>query len=122
MAENDDDQMKRKDRTKSSAWTHFSVKTAEDGNSIENGIAICLYCKRTIVALNGNTSNLLLHLHTQHPAKYELVMKAKKKAKGEGKATGTSPRSGIQNSINELFAQMTKYNRKSKRWQRLMVQ
>ena len=28
MAENDDDQMKRKDRTKSSAWTHFGVKTA----------------------------------------------------------------------------------------------
>ena len=119
MAENDDDHLKRKDRTKSSAWTHFGIKTAEDGNSVEEGIAICLYCKRSVVARNGNTSNLFSHLRTQHPAKYELAMKAKKKAKGKGKATGTLPRSGIQNSIDESFAQMKKYDRKSKRWQRL---
>ena len=119
MAKNDDDHLKRKDRTKSSAWTHFGVKTAEDRNSIEEGIAICLYCKRSIVVCNSNTSNLFSHLRTQHPAKYELAMKAKKKAKGKGKATGTLPHSGIQNSINESFAQMKKYDRKSKRWQRL---
>ena len=114
MAENDDDHLKRKDRMKTSAWTHFGVKTAEDGNSVEEGIAICLYCKHSVVARNGNTSNLFSHLRTQHPAKYELAMKAKKKAKGKGKATGTSPRSGIQNSIDESFAQMKKYDRKSK--------
>ena len=114
MAENDNDHLKRKDRMKTSAWTHFGVKTAEDGNSVEEGIAICLYCKQSVVARNGNTSNLFSHLRTQHPAKYELAMKAKKKAKGKGKATGTSPRSGTQNSINESFAQMKKYDRKSK--------
>ena len=47
-------------------------------------------------------------------------MKTKKKAKGKGKATGTLPCSGIQNSIDKLFAQMKRYSRKSKRWQRLI--
>ena len=98
---------------------HILASTAEDGNSVEEGIAICLYCKRSVVARNSNTSNLFSHLRTQHPAKYELAMKAKKKAKGKGKATGTSPRSGIQNLIDESFAQMKRYDRKSKRWQRL---
>ena len=111
--------MKRKGGTKSTAWIHFGIKTGEDGTSVEEGIAICLYCKRTVVARNGNTSNLFSHLRTQHSAKYELVMKAKKKAKGKGKATGTLPCSGIQNSIDESFAQMKKYDRKSKLWQRL---
>ena len=36
--------LKRKDRTKSSAWAHFGVKTTEDGS------AVCLYCKRSVVA------------------------------------------------------------------------
>ena len=45
MVENDDDQLKRKGRTKSTAWTHFGIKTAEDRNSIEEGIAVCQYCK-----------------------------------------------------------------------------
>lgn len=33
-------------------------------------------------------------------------MKAKKRAKEKGKATGTSPHSEIQNSIDESFTQM----------------
>ena len=40
--------LKRKDRTKSSAWAHFGVKTTEDGS------AVCLYCKRSVVPRNGN--------------------------------------------------------------------
>ena len=68
--------LKRKDRTKSSAWAHFGVKTTEDGS------AVCLYCNRSVVARNGNKSNLFSHLRTQHPAKYELAIKAKKEAKG----------------------------------------
>ena len=105
--------LKRKDRTKSSAWAHFGVKTTEDGS------AVCLYCKRSVVARNGNTSNLFSHLHTQHPAKYELAIKAKKKAKGKEQSTEASSRVGIQNSIDESFAAVRKYDRKSKRWQKL---
>ena len=63
---------------------------------------------------NGNTSNLFSHLCTQHPAKYELAIKAKRKAKGKGKATRTLLYSGIQNLIDESFTKMKKYNRKSK--------
>ena len=47
-------------------------------------------------------------------------MKEKKKAKGKEIGTGTSPHSEIQNSINESFAQMKTYNRKSKRQCRLI--
>lgn len=103
--ENDDGRVRRKE---SRAPTHFGIKTAEEKIFIEDGIAIWLYCKQTAVVHNGNTSNLYSHFHTQHPAKYETVIKAKKKAKGMGKATGTQPHTGIENSINEPFAQITK--------------
>ena len=38
MAENDDGQVKRKDRTKSTAWTHFGIKTAKDRNLLKRGL------------------------------------------------------------------------------------
>ena len=79
--ENDDGRVRRKDTTKSRALTHFGIKTAEDKTFIEDGIAIWLYCKQTAVVYNGNASNLYSHFHTQHPAKYETVIKAKRKPK-----------------------------------------
>ena len=111
--------LKRKDRTKSSTWAHFDIKTTEEGNPPEDESVVCLYCKQTVVARNGNTLNLFSHLRTQHSAKYDLAIKDKKKAKGKEKSTGASSCSGIQNSIDESFAAMGKYDRKSKRWQKL---
>lgn len=50
---------------------------------------------------------------------YETAIKVKKKAKAKEKFTGILLSSGIQNSIDKSFAQMKKYDRKNKRWQRL---
>ena len=50
---------------------------------------------------------------------YETAIKVQKKAKAKEKFTGTLLSSGIQNSIDKSFAQMKKYDRKNKRWQRL---
>ena len=112
--ENDDGRVRRKGTTKSRALTHFGIKIAKDKTFIEDGIAIWLYCKQTAIVHNGNISNLFSYLHTQYPAKYETVIKAEKKAKGMRKAAGTSPHSGIENSINEPFAQIKKYDKKCK--------
>ena len=67
----------RRDKSKSAVWKHFCV---DDGKNI------CLHCKRTVVACDGNTSNLFSHLRTRHPAKYEIAVKAKKQQQQERKS------------------------------------
>ena len=110
-----DDVVKRKRNTKSCAWEHFGLKTTEDGKPVEDGSAVCRYCKRTVIARNGNTSNLFSHLRTRHPAKYVVAVKAKKKADKFSEVSSSS----TQSSIDKSFARMKKYDKKSKRWQKL---
>ena len=62
----------RKVNAKSAVWNHFGVSEVADGK------AVCLHCKRSVSAHNGNTSNLISHLHTSHLKQYELALSTKK--------------------------------------------
>ena len=42
--ENEDNSVVKKRNTKSCAWTHFGIKTNEDGKPVEDGSAVCLNC------------------------------------------------------------------------------
>ena len=91
-------------------------KTTEDGRPVEDGSAACRYCKLTVIVHNDNTSNLFSHLCTQHPEKYVVAVKAKKKAEHltrKDKFSKVSSSSGTQSSIDESFAQVKKYDKRA---------
>ena len=104
------DNVRQKDKTKSVVWVHFRVN--KDGKNV------CLYCKRPVVARDRNTSNLFSHLRTKHPDKYEVAVKAKKQQQGKKGKCRKSPSTSTM-GIKESFAQMGRYDRKSKQRKKL---
>ena len=105
-----DDVVKRKRKTKSCAWEHFGLKTTEDGKPVEDGSAVCRYCKRTVIAHNGNTSNLFSHLRTRHPVKYVVAVKAKKKADKFSEVSSSSTQSSIDESFTRMKSMIKRAN------------
>ena len=49
---------------KSDIWNFFGLRSDAEGKVIDDETAFCKICNRAIVARNGNTSNLRLHLKT----------------------------------------------------------
>ena len=48
---------------KSKLWNYFGLRADEGGKAIDDGKVVCKLCTVTVVARNGNTSNLKSHLH-----------------------------------------------------------
>ena len=53
---------------KSELWNHFGLRADEEGKAIDDGKVVCKLCRVTVVARNGNTSNLKSHLRYNHKA------------------------------------------------------
>ena len=81
---------------------------------------MCLHCKRSVSARNGNTSNLFSHLRTNHSKQYELASFTKKKPQqATDNATPTTTPWCVQLTIAESLSQSQKYDWNSKRWKQL---
>ena len=88
-------------------YEHFRVN--KDGKNV------CLYCKNAVVARDGNTSKLFLHLQTKHPDKYEAAVKAKKQQQEKSGTTVPAARAQVHTmDIKQSFSQMGKHDKKSK--------
>ena len=53
---------------KSKHWNYFGLRADEEGKAIDDGKVVCKLCRVTVVARNGNTSNLKSHLRYNHKA------------------------------------------------------
>ena len=53
---------------KSELWNYFGLRADEEGKAIDDGKVFCKLCRVTVVARNGNTSNLKSHLCYNHKA------------------------------------------------------
>ena len=79
-----------KSGTKSLVWDYFGLQLDADGKPVDDGSAVCRSCRKRVLAKHGNTSNLLAHLRTNHPAVHSQA-KAAMDAKGKLPARKATP-------------------------------
>lgn len=110
----------RKEGARSLVWGYFGLKKGSDGRGIDDGVVICRTCFGSVVARNGNTSNLFTHLSTHHKKLYATLMdevKARKRKEREANATPQLPVG--QPSLTQVIEKSQKYEKKGKRWKEL---
>ena len=109
-----------KPRTKSAVWNYFRVESDSDGQPSNLSKLVCTKCLTAVSAMHGNTSNLFTHLRRKHPLLFAQVCnKRSRKKSGTTKRTAEPSGSEDQPTIVHAFSQNQKYERKSKKWQKL---
>lgn len=100
---------------KSVVWKYFGYK---DEDAVKKEIAICRTCRKAVAARGGNTSNLISHLKIHHPLKHEEFRKLN--AESQHSTTARSKTDGKpQTSIVDSIKATQKYDRNSRKWQKL---
>ena len=109
-----------KSGTKSVVWDYFSLELGTDGKPVDDGSAICRSCRKQVLAKHGNTSNLLAHLRTSHPALHSKA-KAAMDAKGKQPARKATPAptTSSQLTLQESITMAQAYERKGAKWKEL---
>ncbi|XP_038860759.1 E3 SUMO-protein ligase ZBED1-like [Salvelinus namaycush] len=111
-------------RTKSEVWSYFGFYKSAEGNLIEDGHPVCRTCNNNKITAKGdNTSNLLSHLHDQHPLLYSECKSGRLQS---GRAAGkpsdatvpSSSTAGIQ-TLQQAFKRQAAYAPTSKNAQGL---
>jgi len=113
----DDLIMKR--NTKSVIWNFFGY---EDESHRRNELALCRKCKKRVAAHGGNTSNLISHLRVHHPADHDEFRKLSAAATAASSATVKAKKKNTlrgQQLIQDSLKVTQKYERHSRKWQRL---
>ena len=91
-------------------WTYFGFKPTTDGSKVDETTPVCRFCRASVSAKSGNTSNLLSHLRYKHPQQYAEI-KSGSSSKAGAKST--------QQSIQQSFEMGQPYERNGKKWQQL---
>ena len=109
-----------KSSTKSVVWDFFGLELGKDGKPIDDGSPICRSYRKRVLAKHGNTSNLLAHLRTNHPALHSQV-KAAKDTKGKHPAPKATPvpTTSSQLTLQESITMVQAYERKGAKWKEL---
>ena len=79
MATSTREELVSKPGTKSILWDYFGLRKTAKGEIIDDGRAVSRVCRKNYTAKNGNTSNLLSHLHHHHAKLHAEVTQAMKK-------------------------------------------
>ena len=100
---------------KSAIWKYFGYK---DDVAMKDEVAVCVLCKKSIIARGGNTSNLISHLKTHHPLKHEEFRKLSAESQ-HSKATRGKKDGRPQLSILDSIKATHKYERSGTKWQKM---
>ena len=109
-----------KSGTNSVVWETFSLDVGADGKPVDNGSALYQSCWKWMITKHWNTSNVLAHLRTNHPA-LRTQVKVAMEEKGKQlacKATPAPPTSS-QPTFQELMVMRVAYEQISARWKEL---
>ena len=96
-------------------WDYFGVEKDKEDS------IICRSCRRSVTAKNGNTSNLLAHLKTNHASIYQECRQAMEQ-KAIANATQESKKSkacSTQPTLMETITRCQPYEKKGKRYAEL---
>ena len=109
-----------KSGTKSLVWDYFGLQLGADGKPVDDGSAVCRSCRKRVLAKHGNTSNLLAHLRTNHPAVHSQA-KAAMDAKGKLPARKATPvpSTSSQLTLQKSMTIAQSYERKGAKWKEL---
>ena len=100
---------------KSAVWKYFSYK---DEAAMKEETAVCRICCKAVAARGGNTSNLISYLKIYHPLKHEEFQKLN--AESQHSTTTKYKTDGkSQASIIDSIKATQKYDRNSRKWQKL---
>ena len=102
--------------TKSAVWSYFGFVKDSEGKQTSKDAAICLMCKKKVIAKGGNTSNLLSHVKIYHPLEHVKLKKSVDASKRCGKDAESSK---ARNSLSAMLKSAQKYDCNSKKWQKL---
>ena len=102
--------------TKVAVWSYFGSVKDSEGKQMSKDATICLMCKKKVVAKGGNTLNLLSHVKIYHPLEHIKLKKSVDASKWCGKDDESSK---AQNSLLAILKSAQKYDRDSKKWQKL---
>ena len=116
MGQDEDDALVPKPGTKSLVWGYFGLKA--QGKAIDDGRVVCRSCQHSVVAKNGNTSNLISHLKVNHSRIYSEFQDAMKKNKASA-STSSDHVTQSQIKIQTSMEKCQLYEKKGKKWNEL---
>ena len=113
-------QLVSKSGTKSIIWDYLGLELGADGKPVDDGSAICRSYRKRVLAKHGNTSNLLAHLRTNHPALHTQVKAAMDgKSKQPSRTATPAPAASSQPTLQETLTTAQAYERKGAKWKEL---
>ena len=113
-------QLVSKSGTKSIVWDYCGLELGADGKPVNDRSAICRSCRKRVLAKHGNTSNLLAHLQTNHPALHTQVKAAMDgKSKQPSRTATPAPAASSQPTLQETLTTAQAYERKGVKWKEL---